>query len=90
MKKYFDFLGASHRLMLTTIFALSNHYAPADLSLVMSGDLLPLLISACSKNALSVTSIRRAVSRESQESNLQLVLNVAGMRLCQILTVSVG
>ncbi|XP_077870271.1 putative E3 ubiquitin-protein ligase HERC1 [Saccoglossus kowalevskii] len=79
--------GARQRLLLTTIFALSVKYQPVDISLAVSTGMLTLLSQLCGHQATFkplVPWLSRSVSQ------LNTILQVASMRLLQILAVTTG
>ncbi|XP_070543560.1 probable E3 ubiquitin-protein ligase HERC1 isoform X2 [Ptychodera flava] len=79
--------GARQRLLLTTVFALSVKYQPVDISLAVSTGMLPLLSRLCGHQAV-LKPLVPWVSRGM--SQLNTILQVASMRLLQILAVTTG
>ena len=75
--------------MLMAVFALSMRFEAIDLPVVLSGDLVSLLMSTYNTPVNTVTSIKRSSDPgRLEQSNLQLVLQVASLRLSQIITVT--
>ncbi|XP_077988697.1 putative E3 ubiquitin-protein ligase HERC1 [Glandiceps talaboti] len=79
--------GAKQRLLLTTVFALSVKYQPVDISLAVSSGMLPLLSRLCGHQA-AIRPLLPWMSRGSSQVNT--ILQVASMRLLQILAVTTG
>ena len=81
--------GARQRLLLYTVFALSEKYGPMDVALAISRDLLPLLSKLCGSPA-TLSKVTSTVVYNSGQSQISTVLQVASMRLLQILAISAG
>ena len=74
-----------------TVFALSVRYEAIDLPVVMSGDLVSLLMSLYNTPVNMISSIKRtAEPTKLLQSNIQLVQQVASLRLSQIIIASTG
>ena len=84
------FAGAQHKLLLVTVFALSVKYQPVDVCLAVSSGILPLLAQLCGSGS------QGALARPLQPlfggaiPAIQNVLQVASMRLLQILAITTG
>ena len=84
------FLSASkQRLQLLTIFALSVKYKPEDITLAVSCNMLPVLSHLCG-SPTSLVLTNSAVVYNTGQSQLDMVLQVASMRLLQILAITAG
>ena len=81
---------ATQRELLLTLFALSVKYEPCDVTHAVSCGMLPLLARLCG-SATTVAQMCQAplycLSSRDQQSNL---VQVASVRLLQILAVTVG
>nr|CAD7425857.1 unnamed protein product [Timema monikensis] len=74
--------SSSDQLQVLTVFALSVRYQPADIVLVVSCGLLPVLVDLCSSGGHSLSPL--------DNSNRSAFLGVATMRLLHILAMSCG
>ena len=83
------FAASKQRLQLLTIFALSVKYKPEDIILAVSCNMLPVLSHLCGSPA-SLVLTNSAVVYNTGQSQLDLVLQVASMRLLQILAITAG
>lgn len=84
------FSGARARQQLLTVFALSNNYQPADVSLAVTLHLPVTLYSMCCEGLVAVHPSSYQTSSLSGTSQLPVILQVACNRLLQIIAVSVG
>nr|CAD7438539.1 unnamed protein product [Timema bartmani] len=74
--------SSSDQLQVLTVFALSVRYQPADIVLVVSCGLLPVLVDLCASGGDCLSPL--------DNSNRSAVLGVATMRLLHILAMSCG
>ncbi|XP_013415684.1 probable E3 ubiquitin-protein ligase HERC1 isoform X1 [Lingula anatina] len=80
--------GAQQRLTLVTIFALSVKYQPIDISLAVSTGLPQMLVKFCNSLLSFVRPLQPILY--SGQSQLDIVLEVASIRLLQILAITGG
>lgn len=89
MKTNFIFLlEAQQRLLLVTVFALSVHYQPVDVSLAISTGLLNVLSQLCGTDTLLGQPLQ--LLPKTGISQLSTALKVASTRLLQILAITTG
>ncbi len=81
--------GTRQRLLLLTIFALSVKYQPLDVSLAVNCGMLPLLSNLCG-TPVALSQATHAVVGNCGQSQITTVLQVASMRLLQILSITAG
>lgn len=81
-------LEAQQRLLLVTVFALSVHYQPADVSLAISTGLLNVLSQLCGTDTVLGQPLQ--LLPKSGISQLSTALKVASTRLLQILAITTG
>ena len=86
---HFSFLGACQRLLLFTIFALSVKYEPVDIALAVHTGMLPLVARLCGSPA-ALSRANQAIVYDAGHSQLPAVLQVASIRLLQVLAVTAG
>lgn len=72
-----------------TVFALSMSYLPSDISLVVSHGLLELLFKLCRKPK-TLSFWQQLVLTGSDLTQLTVILEVASLRLLQVLTMTTG
>ena len=80
--------GAWHRLLLVTIFALSVKYQPPDVLLAVSSGILPLLARLCGEGSQAVLARPIQPLLSGNVPSMHCVLQVASMRLLQILAIT--
>ncbi|KAL7980305.1 hypothetical protein Chor_014634 [Crotalus horridus] len=81
-------IEAQQRLLLVTVFALSVHYQPADVSLAISTGLLNVLSQLCGTDTVLGQPLQ--LLPKSGISQLSTALKVASTRLLQILAITTG
>ncbi|XP_054985114.1 probable E3 ubiquitin-protein ligase HERC1 [Sorex araneus] len=81
-------IEAQQRLLLGTVFALSVHYQPVDVSLAISTGLLNVLSQLCGTDALLGQPLQ--LLPKTGVSQLSTALKVASTRLLQILAITTG
>ncbi|XP_015275623.1 PREDICTED: probable E3 ubiquitin-protein ligase HERC1 [Gekko japonicus] len=81
-------IEAQQRLLLVTVFALSVHYQPVDVSLATSTGLLSLLSQLCGTDTMLGQPLQ--LLPKSGVSQLSTALKVASTRLLQILAITTG
>lgn len=79
--------GNIERLLLLTVFALSVRYEPNDVSLAVNSGLLPLLAKFCGP---LLGQASHTLVYHTGQSQLEAVLEVASMRLVQIIAATTG
>lgn len=84
----FFFLEAQQRLLLVTVFALSVHYQPVDVSLAISTGLLNVLSQLCGTDTMLGQPLQ--LLPKTGVSQLSTALKVASTRLLQILAITTG
>lgn len=82
------FLEAQQRLLLVTVFALSVHYQPVDVSLAISTGLLNVLSQLCGTDTMLGQPLQ--LLPKTGVSQLSTALKVASTRLLQILAITTG
>uniref|UniRef100_A0A8D2LRJ6 HECT-type E3 ubiquitin transferase n=1 Tax=Varanus komodoensis TaxID=61221 RepID=A0A8D2LRJ6_VARKO len=81
-------IEAQQRLLLVTVFALSVHYQPVDVSLAISTGLLNVLSQLCGTDTMLGQPLQ--LLPKSGISLLSTALKVASTRLLQILAITTG
>nr|XP_060611660.1 probable E3 ubiquitin-protein ligase HERC1 isoform X2 [Anolis sagrei ordinatus] len=81
-------IEAQQRLLLVTVFALSVHYQPVDVSLAISTGLLNVLSQLCGTDTMLGQTLQ--LLPKSGVSQLSTALKVASTRLLQILAITTG
>ncbi|XP_025019967.1 probable E3 ubiquitin-protein ligase HERC1 isoform X1 [Python bivittatus] len=81
-------IEAQQRLLLVTVFALSVHYQPVDVSLAISTGLLNVLSQLCGTDTVLGQPLQ--LLPKSGISQLSTALKVASTRLLQILAITTG
>lgn len=81
-------LEAQQRLLLVTVFALSVHYQPVDVSLAISTGLLNVLSQLCGTDTMLGQPLQ--LLPKTGISQLSTALKVASTRLLQILAITTG
>uniref|UniRef100_H0V6J8 HECT-type E3 ubiquitin transferase n=1 Tax=Cavia porcellus TaxID=10141 RepID=H0V6J8_CAVPO len=81
-------IEAQQRLLLVTVFALSVHYQPVDVSLAISTGLLNVLSQLCGTDTMLGQPLQ--LLPKSGVSQLSTALKVASTRLLQILAITTG
>lgn len=81
-------IEAQQRLLLVTVFALSVHYQPVDVSLAISTGLLNVLSQLCGTDAMLGQPLQ--LLPKTGVSQLSTALKVASTRLLQILAITTG
>lgn len=81
-------LEAQQRLLLVTVFALSVHYLPVDVSLAISTGLLNVLSQLCGTDTMLGQPLQ--LLPKTGISQLSTALKVASTRLLQILAITTG
>ncbi|XP_036697174.1 probable E3 ubiquitin-protein ligase HERC1 isoform X1 [Balaenoptera musculus] len=81
-------IEAQQRLLLVTVFALSVHYQPVDVSLAISTGLLNVLSQLCGTNTMLGQPLQ--LLPKTGVSQLSTALKVASTRLLQILAITTG
>lgn len=84
----FFFPEAQQRLLLVTVFALSVHYQPVDVSLAISTGLLNVLSQLCGTDTMLGQPLQ--LLPKTGVSQLSTALKVASTRLLQILAITTG
>ncbi|KAB1277623.1 putative E3 ubiquitin-protein ligase HERC1 [Camelus dromedarius] len=79
---------AQQRLLLVTVFALSVHYQPVDVSLAISTGLLNVLSQLCGTDTMLGQPLQ--LLPKTGVSQLSTALKVASTRLLQILAITTG
>lgn len=85
---FFVFSEAQQRLLLVTVFALSVHYQPVDVSLAISTGLLNVLSQLCGTDTMLGQPLQ--LLPKTGVSQLSTALKVASTRLLQILAITTG
>ncbi|KAF3830592.1 hypothetical protein GH733_004411 [Mirounga leonina] len=81
-------IEAQQRLLLVTVFALSVHYQPVDVSLAISTGLLNVLSQLCGTDTMLGQPLQ--LLPKTGVSQLSTALKVASTRLLQILAITTG
>ncbi|KAJ7398001.1 hypothetical protein BTVI_128929 [Pitangus sulphuratus] len=81
-------IEAQQRLLLVTVFALSVHYQPVDVSLAISTGLLNVLSQLCGTDTMLGQPLQ--LLPKTGISQLSTALKVASTRLLQILAITTG
>ncbi|KAJ7311304.1 hypothetical protein JRQ81_006920 [Phrynocephalus forsythii] len=81
-------IEAQQRLLLVTVFALSAHYQPVDVSLAISTGLLNVLSQLCGTDTMLGQPLQ--LLPRTGVSQLSTALKVASTRLLQILAITTG
>ncbi|XP_060031692.1 probable E3 ubiquitin-protein ligase HERC1 [Erinaceus europaeus] len=81
-------IEAQQRLLLVTVFALSVHYQPVDVSLAISTGLLNVLSQLCGTDTVLGQPLQ--LLPKTGVSQLSTALKVASTRLLQILAITTG
>ncbi|XP_036123353.1 probable E3 ubiquitin-protein ligase HERC1 isoform X14 [Molossus molossus] len=81
-------IEAQQRLLLVTVFSLSVHYQPVDVSLAISTGLLNVLSQLCGTDTMLGQPLQ--LLPKTGVSQLSTALKVASTRLLQILAITTG